>query len=160
MAHEAAHFDPGLGIPQAGGHDPLLPVSTYLPSGEKATPHTSSVWPVKRRISTPVWASHRRAVRSLLAVSAYWPSGEKATDITSSVCPVKRRTSAPVCTSHRRAVCVASRSEYVFAVRRESHSKYRGGMSGEKLARIIQGGSSFQRRIALRGSNWISSRGC
>ena len=68
-----------------------LPVSTYFPSGEKATLSTQPVCPLKVRTSTPVAASHSFAVSSWLAVRTYFPSGERVTPSMVSVCPMKVR---------------------------------------------------------------------
>ena len=59
------------------------------------------------RNSTPLTASHNRAVTSSLPVSTVRPSGENATDDTDPVCPVNWRSSRPLAASHSRAVLSA-----------------------------------------------------
>jgi hypothetical protein len=75
-----------------------LPVSTYFPSGEKATDITK-LDTSNRCTSLPLIVSHKRAVLSSLPVSTYFPSGEKATELTG--CPENRRTILPLITSHK-----------------------------------------------------------
>src|SRR5512135_2323647 len=84
-----------------------LPVARVLPSGEKATLATPSVWPLKVRIGSQVSAFHRRAVLSTLAEATVLPSGEKASSHTGAVCPVNSQIVAPVCASSSRGVPAA-----------------------------------------------------
>ena len=58
------------------------PEATSLPSDEKVTDHTQSVWPSKGlRIRSPVCASQIQMVLSGEPEAILLPSGEKATDL-------------------------------------------------------------------------------
>ena len=81
-----------------------LAESARRPSGETATPDTTSVCPSKQRSSLPVATSQRRRVLSRLPESRRLPSGAKATVVTPALCPWNRRMSWPVTTSHTRMV--------------------------------------------------------
>src|SRR3954453_3999741 len=72
---------------------PSMPAEAACrPPGERATPSTRSVCPVKAASSCPRATSQRRTVRSLPPETARLPSGEQATPLTPSVWPPKRRT--------------------------------------------------------------------
>lgn len=56
--------------------------TSCLPSGEKATDRTESVWPSSVRIQQPEAGSQILTVRSSEAEASGRTSGEKATDLT------------------------------------------------------------------------------
>lgn len=71
-----------------------------MPFGEKATPSTAPLRPVKKsRNILPVATSQSFTVASQLADATFFPFGEKATSLTIAVCPVNVRSSLPVDTS-------------------------------------------------------------
>src|SRR5262249_14002113 len=86
---------------------PQVPVSTLLPSGEKAAAHTC--WLSSRGafgsrlgktvISSLVRTSHTRAARSVPPVRMCLPSGEKATARTVPACAGSSASALPVATS-------------------------------------------------------------
>ncbi len=75
-----------------------------VPSGEKPSDHTRSVWPVRVCRCWPVLVFHSRTVRSYPPEAIMVPSGEKSTDNTEPVWPVRERSSRPVAVSHSRTV--------------------------------------------------------
>ena len=77
------------------------PVSTRVPSGEKAAAFIWEVCPVRTWRHSPVAAFQILAVASLDALSIRSPSGENATQDTPSVCPEKALIRPPVAVSHR-----------------------------------------------------------
>ena len=64
-----------------------LPVSTRVPSGEKATEVTAAVWPASSTSCLPVAASQMMAVVSWLPVMTSRPSGEKRPQSTAQSWP-------------------------------------------------------------------------
>src|SRR5262249_14010001 len=68
---------------------------TTRPDESKATPVTSSSWPVRTRARAGLAASIRRMVRSAPHEAIHLPSGEKATPSTDEAWPLIVRTHSP-----------------------------------------------------------------
>jgi len=77
----------------------LLPEANVLPSGLKATDHTSAVWPWRVACSLPVATSHSLIVLSALPEASVLRSGLNATEKTGIVWPRRMASSLPVATS-------------------------------------------------------------
>jgi hypothetical protein len=78
--------------------------ATVVPSGEKATDMTESLWPLRVCLWAPMAASQSRTVLSFEADATVVPSGEKATDMTDSLWPSRVCLWAPVAASQSRTV--------------------------------------------------------
>jgi hypothetical protein len=68
-----------------------LPDTICLLSALKLTDKTSEVWPMKRRVVSPVFRSHRRRVWSQDEERANWPSEEMTMSETKWLCPWRMR---------------------------------------------------------------------
>src|ERR1700722_17077447 len=75
-----------------------------MPSGEKATARTESLWPSSFFLWAPVAVSQSRTVPSSEADASVVPSGEKATARTGSLWPSSVFLWAPVAVSQSRTV--------------------------------------------------------
>ncbi len=68
----------------------MLPVASFLPSGDQATQTTQLVWPLQVTSGVCVSISHSRRVQSPLPLANWRPSGLKAATSTASVWPIVR----------------------------------------------------------------------
>jgi hypothetical protein len=82
-------------------------VNTRRPSGLSEASWTGPLCPRKTASSSPVVASHSRAVPSWEVVRSRLPFGSNSTDVTLPECPRRRRTSFPVSASQTRTVASA-----------------------------------------------------
>src|SRR6266567_441886 len=115
-----------------------LPLSRLPPSGVKARPSTTPLWPENTSRVRPSWASHSRMVRSLLPLASVAPSGLHATQFTCSVCPTsvwRRRRRPPSPSSHSLTL-----------------------PSQLALARLVPSGAKASPRTQLLCPAWISTQ--
>ena len=99
MPAKGAPLLPCGDVPEPDGVSSLAE-AILRPSGLKATPLTSRVWPRKIMASWSVDASQSLTVPSQLAEARVRPSGLNATPEAAAVCPRRVRISSPVAASH------------------------------------------------------------